>query len=283
MRLIRKITYKRVSQLAQHKKVVSIFEKFKEDADIDRHNALKKTKDHSTLNYFFVLEFDNIIKKKINIKNFIEKDPGTDKEIVNINKLLEEKTKLEESIKERMKKEPACFSKLGFINQVTGCYLVGANKKSVAHIRDLDLKSKNNFIIVKLDNRKLPKEIEEMCSQFYAKTQERIRKEQEEFERFSKMNQKEQDDYINNILNDIGNTNTPSPSIVMIDNINFNNDLLKPSGFTFFDGFSEKNIQQIENVQFLETLLANAEEKEQYEFCAKIRDRLIEIKSNKKL
>jgi hypothetical protein len=283
MRLIRKITYKRVSQLPQHKKVVSIFEKFKEDSDIDRHNALKRTKDHSTLNYFIVLEFDNIIKKKINIKNFIEKDPVTNKETVNINRLVEEKAKLEESIKERMKKEPAFFSKLGIINQVTGCYLVGANKKSVAHIRDLDLKSKNNFIIVKLDNRKLPKEIEEMCSQFYAKTQERIRKEQEEFERFSKMNQKEQDDYINNILNNIGNTNTPPPSVLVIDNINFNNDLLKPSGFTFFDGFSEKNVQQIENVQFLETLLANAEEKEQYEFCAKIRDRLIEIKTKKEL
>ena len=283
MRLIRKITYKRVSQLPQHKKVISIFDKFKEDPDIDRHNALKKTKDHSTLNYFIVLEFDNIIKKKINIKNVIEKDPATSKEIVNLNRLIEEKTKLEESIKERMKKEPPCFSKLGIINQVTGCYLVGANKKSVAHIRDLDLKSKNNFIIVKLDNRKLPKEIEEMCNQFYAKTQEIIKKEQDEFEKFSKMDQKEQDDYINNILNNLGNTNTPPPSIVIIDNINFSNDSLKSSGFTFFDGFSEKNIQQIENVQFLETLLANAEEKEQYEFCAKIRDRLIEIKSKKGL
>jgi hypothetical protein len=281
MRLIRKVTYKRVSQLPQHNKVLSIFDKFKEDPDIDRHNSLKKTKDASTLNYFLVLDFDNIIKKKINIKNFIEKEPNSNKEIVNIGKLLEEKTKLEESIKERIKKDPACFSKLGFINQVTGCYLIGANKKSVAHIRDLDLKSKNNFIIVKLDNRKLPKEIEDMCNQFHVRTQERIKKEQEEFDRFSKMDQKEQDEYIDNILNNITNFSPPPASIVIIDNINFNNNLTKSSGFTFFDGFSEKNIQQIENVQFLETLLANAEEKEQYEFCAKIRDRLIELRLKK--
>lgn len=283
MRLIRKITYKRVTQLPQHKKVLSLFDKFKENPDIDRHNSIKKTKDASTLNYFLVLDFENVIKKKINFKNFIEKEPETNREIVNINKLIEEKEKIEKSIFERLESQPNFFSKLGHMNEVNGCYLIGANKKSISHIRDLDLKAKNNFIIVKLDNKKLPKEIEEMCIQFYDKAQEKLRKEQEEFEKFSRMNQEEQDRYINEILN---NVNLPPPSIVFIEKIKFdytNDNFLQTSGFTFFDGFSEKNIQNIENVEFLEALLKNAVEKEQYEFCAKIRDRILEIKDGRGL
>lgn len=283
MRLIRKITYKRVTQLPQHKKVLSLFDKFKENPDIDRHNSIKKTKDASTLNYFLVLDFENVIKKKINFKNFIEKEPNTNREIVNINKLIEEKEKIEKSILERLQSQPNFFSKLGHMNEVNGCYLIGANKKSISHIRDLDLKAKNNFIIVKLDNKKLPREIEEMCTQFYDKTQEKLRKEQEEFEKFSRMNQEEQDKYINEILN---NVSLPPPSIVFIEKIKLdyaNDNFLQTSGFTFFDGFSEKNIQNIENVEFLEALLKNAVEKEQYEFCAKIRDRISEIKDKGRL
>lgn len=283
MRLIRKITYKRVTQLPQHKKVLSLFDKFKENPDIDRHNSIKKTKDASTLNYFLVLDFENVIKKKINFKNFIEKEPETNREIVNINKLIEEKEKIEKSIIERLQNQPNFFSKLGHMNEVNGCYLIGANKKSISHIRDLDLKAKNNFIIVKLDNKKLPKEIEEMCIQFYDKAQEKLRREQEEFEKFSRMNQEEQDRYINEILN---NVNLPPPSIVFIEKIKLdytNDNFLQTSGFTFFDGFSEKNIQNIENVEFLEALLKNAVEKEQYEFCAKIRDRISEIKDKRGL
>lgn len=283
MRLIRKITFKRVTQLPQYKKVLSLFDKFKENPDIDRHNSIKKTKDASTLNYFIVVDFENVIKKKINFKNFIEREPGTDKEIVNINKLIEEKEKIEKSIQERSQTQPPFFNKLGMMNEVNGCYLIGANKKSISHIRDLDLRAKNNFIIVKLDNKKLPKEIEEMCIQFHEKTQEKMRREQEEFEKFSKMNQDEQDRYINEILN---NVNLPPPSIVFLEKIKFdyaNDKFLQTSGFTFFDGFSEKNIQNIENVEFLEALLNNAVEKEQYEFCAKIRDRIIEVKEKRDL
>lgn len=275
MRLVKKITHKRAIQLPQYKKIVSTFEKFKEDPNIDRHNSIKKTKDLSTLNYFLIIDYENVIKKRINIQNFIEKDGQTGNEVVNIQKLLEEKRKIEESIQDKTKKEPACFSKLGSMNEVNGCYIIGANKKSVGHIKDLDLNIKNNFIIVKLDMKKLPKEIDEMCNDYQVKTQERIKKEQEEYERFSKLNADEQDNYIRNILNEMSNT----PSMIIIkDNINIYNDLTRPPGFTFFDGFSEKNLQSITNIQFLETLLSNAEEKEQYEFCAKIRDRINDLK-----
>ena len=235
------------------------------------------------MNYFIVLDFENVLKKKINFKNFIEKEESTGKEIVNIKKIVEEKEKIEKSIQERAKTDPPCFSKLGSMNQVIGCYLVGANKKSISHIRDMDIKSKNNFIIVKLDNKKLPKEIEEMCNQYYQKTQEKLKREQEEFEKFTKMNQIDQDNYINEILN---NMSLPTPSIIIIDNLKFDNlndKFFQTSGFTFFDGFSEKSIGNIENLEFLEALLSNAEEKEQYEFCAKIRDRIIEVKNKKGL
>lgn len=276
MRLIRKTTYKRVSQIPEHKKVLTIFEKFKDDPNIDRHNSLKKTKDASTLNYFFAIDFENIISKKINFKNFIEKDAG-ENEIVNLDKLLDEKNKIEEHINERRKKEPVFFQKLGYTNQVIGCYLIGTNKKNIGHVKDMDFKNKNNLILIKLNNKKLPKEFEDMCNQHHKRTQERAKKEQEEFEKFIMMNPEEQENYIRKILDNI----IPPPAhMIIIDNMSPKSGFSESSGYTFFDGFSEKNIQTINNIEFLETLLLNAEQKEQYEFCAKIRDRIKEIKFN---
>lgn len=275
MKLIKKITFKRVMQLPQHKKVLTIFDKLKEDSNIDNHNSIKRTKDASKLNYFFVIDYENILKKKFNFKNIFDKNKNKNNSI-DFDKLVEEKEKIEKYIQEKKDKEPACFKKLGLLNEVIGCYLIGTNKKSVAHIRDLDLKNKNNLILIKLDHKNLPKEVEDLCNDFYKKTQEQLKKEKEEFEKFSKLNPEEQDKFINNIINNIN----PS-SIVIIDNFNVDSNYFKSSGFTFFDGFSEKNIQTINNIEILEALKLNAEEKEQYEFCAKIRDRLNEIKSQK--
>ncbi len=276
MKLVKKITYNRVMQLPQHKKVITIFDKFKEDQNIDKHNSIKRTKDASKLNYFFVLEYDNILKKKFNFNNILDKKSGKKNDVINIEKLIEEKDKVEKYIKDKKENEPKCFSKLGLLNDVTGCFLIGTNKKNVNHVKDLDLKSKNNLIVVKLDYKNLPKEIEELCNDFYKKTQEQLKKEKEEFEKFSQLNNEQQDIFINNILNNIN-----SPSFIIIDgfNLNLEKDYFKNSGFTFYDGFSEQNLQNINNIEFLEALKINAEEKEQYEFCAKIRDRLNEIKS----
>lgn len=274
MKLIKKITFERVSQLPQLKKVISIFEKFKEDQNIDKHNSIKRTKDASKLNYFFVLEYENIFKKKLNLKNFIEKESDK-KEVININKLIEEKNKIEEQLKEKKNKEPVFFSKLGHLNEVIGCFLIGTNKKSVNHVKDLDLKNKNNLITIKIDYKNLPKEFEDLCNKFYAKTQEQIKKEKEEFEKFAQMNIQEQDNFINELLNNIN-----SPSILIIEDLNFNfdNRNFVNTGFTFYDGLSDQNIQKINNIEFLEALKSNAEEKEAFELCAKIRDRLKELR-----
>ncbi len=276
MKLIKKITLKRVMQLSQYKKVLSIFDKFKEDQNIDKHNSIKRTKDASKLNYFFVLEYENIFKNKLNLNNFIEKKSGKN-DVINIEKLIEEKNKIEEYINNKKQKEPVFFDRLGPTNQVIGCYLIGTNKKSINHIKDLDLKNRNNLILIKIDYKSLPREFEDMCNDFFKKTQEKLKKEKEEFDKFSKMNELEQDEFINNILNNIN-----SPSFLIIDGFNLNLDnKLVSSGFTFYDGLSEQNIQNINNIEFLEALKINAEEKEQYEFCAKIRDRLNEIKGQK--
>lgn len=270
MKLVKKITFNRVMQLPQYKKVLSTFDKLKEDSNIDKHNSIKRTKDASKLNYFIVIEYENLFKEKFNLKNIFEKKDKNN--IINFEKILEEEEKIKKYIAEKKTKEPICFSKLGAINDVSGCYLVGTNKKNVNNIKDLDFKNKNNLILIKLDYKNLPKEIDELCNQFYTNTQEQIKKQKEEFEKFSKMNIEEQDKYITNILDNIN----PS-SIVFIDNKNYFN--YKSSGFTFYDGFSENNIDKINDIQFLETLRINAEEKEQFEFCAKIRDRLKEIRS----
>lgn len=274
MKLIKKITFKRITELPQHKKVLRIFDKFKEDQNIDLHNSIKRTKDASKLNYFFVLEYENILKTKFNFKKMFDKNFNHDN-IVNLSKILEEKEKVEKYLEEKKKKEPDFFSKIGFLNEVTGCYLIGTNKKSVNHIKELDLKNKNNLILIKFDYKDLPKEFEILCNDFYLKTQEQLKKEREELENFSRLNSEEQDSFINNLLNNI---NSPSLMIIEGFNLNYNDNYQKNSNFTFYDGFSEHNIQEINNIEFLEALKINAEEKEAFELCAKIRDRLKELK-----
>lgn len=280
MKLVKKITFERVMELPQHSKVISLFEKFKKDIKLDKNNSLKKTKEPSKLNYFIVIEFENILKNRINFESFYEKDKNNN-EIINIEKVLEEKEKLEKYLENKKKDQPSCFSKLGIINEVVGCFLVGSNKRNINFINDLDLKNKKNNIIIKFDNKDLPKEIEQLCNNYYKKTQEELKKQKEEFEKFLKFNIEEQEFLIKNLIDSFNfppnNLETNSSSVIVLDNLYYSN--LNNSGYTFFDGFSEKNLKTITSVDLLEALRVNAEEKEQFEFCAKIRDRIKEIKS----
>lgn len=280
MKLVKKITFERVMELPQHSKVISLFEKFKKDIKLDKNNSLKKTKEPSKLNYFIVIEFENVLKNRINFESFYEKDKNNN-EIINIEKVLEEKEKLEKYLENKKKDQPSCFSKLGIINEVVGCFLVGSNKRNINFINDLDLKNKKNNIIIKFDNKNLPKEIEQLCNNYYKKTQEELKKQKEEFEKFLKFNIEEQEFLIKNLIDSFNfppnNLETNSSSVIVLDNLYYSN--LNNSGYTFFDGFSEKNLKTITSVDLLEALRVNAEEKEQFEFCAKIRDRIKEIKS----
>lgn len=274
MKLIKKITFKRVKQIAEYKKLLSIFEKIKKDENTYNKNSIKKTKDTSKLNYFIIIEYENILKKKFDINDFIDSQKGPN-HIIDLNKIISEKEEIEKKMMDKKNKGPACFLKLGLNNDVKGCYIVATNKKSINQGKELDTKNNLNQIVVKLGIKNLPKEIDELCNEFYNRTQENLKKEKEELDKFSKLNKEEQDNYIYNILENINS----NPSFIYIDNINYLN--FNSSGFTFFDGFSEKNLENINDVEFLEALRINAEEKEKFEFCAKIRDRIKEIKSDK--
>jgi hypothetical protein len=280
MKLAKKITFKRVMELPQFKKVVEIFEKFKKDVKIDKNNSIKKTKEASKLKYFIVIEFENVFKNRINFDSFYDKDKNKG-EIINIDRVLEEKEKLEKYLSEKKADQPQCFSKLGIVNEVLGCYLVGTNKKNVNFVNDLDLKNKKNNIIIKFDNKDLPKEINQICNDYYKKTQEDIKRQKEEFDRFLKFNSEEQDFLIKNLIDNINspfnNQENNGSALIIFDNIYYSN--FASSGYTFFDGFSEKNLKTINSIELLEALRINAEEKEQFEFCAKIRDRIKEIRS----
>ena len=110
-----------------------------------------------------------------------------------------------------------------------------------------------------------------MCSEYNEVKSELFEKEQEEFERFNKLSFEEQDIILQNILE---NANTGSVEFFYTSESNDKNEPV--SGYTSVkmeDAFSQ-NIERITSIEFLKSLLEKALDKENYEFCAKIRDRL---------
>lgn len=254
----------------QFKKMNSLFNDYKESPEIDLHNSIKQTKDLSKLNFYVVMDIINVVKEiEIKFKTIFEEDLSNSestKYIINLDNLAKERSKIESIIKKKSEKTSSYFTKLGKFNYVSGCYLIATNKKSINFVQNLNLKKRDDVIVIKLNYKKLPKEIDDLCVKFQYLEEERIRKENKEIEDF---------------LNEYN----PIPSLIIKDGNFFNIENIYQSGqtvknYTFYDGFSEENIKNINDLSFLEVLLNNALEKEQFEFCCKIRDRINEVKKS---
>jgi hypothetical protein len=264
MKIIKKISFRRVKSLNEEYKLIQ--EKFSEIKGKGGTEGLNRIESISKLNYFIVLEYVNMADKIDYSKIF-----PNDSFIVDIEGLLNEQDKVIQHIGKRKSNYPEIFYKLGLMQEVTGCFLIATRKVSVTNI---STKSTKNTISVRMKNSKLPTEIEHMCNEYYSVKSKILDKEQEEFNRFNKLSFEEQDIILQNILQ---NANASSVEFFYSQE-NKSPDkkeesLSGHSSVKIEEAFTQ-NVERITSVEFLKSLLIKALEKENYLFCAKIRDRL---------
>lgn len=263
MKIIKKITFRRAKSLSDEFKLVQ--DKFLEIKNNGGKEGISRIDSLSKLNYFIVVEYINMADK-INYEKIFPNDDF----VVDIEGLLNEQDKVIQQINKRKSSYPEAFKKLGLIHEVTGCFLIATRKTNMAN---LSTKNTKNTISVRINNKSLPKEIFQMCNEYSDAKSELFEKQQEEFERFNKLSFEEQDIILQNILQ-----NANAGSVEFFYTSESGDGKNEPiSGYTSVkmeDAFSQ-NIERITSIEFLNSLLNKALDKENYEFCAKIRDRLL--------
>lgn len=264
MKIIKKITFRRAKALSEEFEIIQ--EKFLELKNKGGKEGIERIASISKLNFFIVIEYTNMADK-INYEKIFPNDDF----IVDIEGLLNEQDKVIQHINKRKEDYPEIFHKLGIIHEVTGCFIIATRK---VNINNISTKNTKNTISVRINNSFLPKEVFKMCDEYYDVKSEIIKKEEEEFNRFKKISFEEQDIILQNILQNANSGSVDFFYSSELDESKSKDESL--SGYTAVklqDAFSQ-NIERVTSVDFLKSLLKKALNKENYEFCAKIRDRL---------
>jgi hypothetical protein len=261
MRIAKKINYEKA-------KSFDLFLLLKQKID-----KIKKTKPNSSiaqinnnnfLNYYLIIECKDVSKELGFDKNKKPNELFFNNEENNKNFLKHLKIK---------NLQPSYFKKLGLLNEITGCYLIATTKHEKENI---SIYNSINTISCKFNLNELPFEFEDICN---------------EYEMYNINNNIS----INPFLNDIFNISTlkrdkilesilKSVSFIempknIYNSYDFDKNNLESVNFTdkFEDVIGEK-IKNINDINFLENVMENAIENDNFELCAKIRDRLKEIK-----
>jgi len=269
MKLVRKITFRRVKEFPQFE---IISNKFKEKKELGSRNGVAKVDSLSELNYYVVIEYSNVADR-ISYERIFPKNGVVDYEML----ILEQK-KLCEHIIRRNCDYPEVFKLLGPVNEVTGCYLI-ATKKS--NVELLTTKSTPNTISIKLPTKPMPREIDIMCSLYRDEMKKPVSEERAEFEKFIKISFEEQDVVLQSVLLNVQlypvMVSEGAISLEEVDNQQNSTEMKQTNTPIRIEDIASKNVANITSIEFLNMLLRASESKENYELCAKIRDRIQEL------
>lgn len=277
MRLVKKIKFKRAKELKQFKKIEEEFKHIKTIGSIN--DSLHSVDDLSKLHFYFILDYVNLISEKIDYDKIFPKNTVGKNVLIDYNILMDEQEKLKKYIAEKQKRGPEFFKKLGILNEVVNCWLIVTTKSNTRSIHKVDLNKKGHVISIKLNHKNLPEEFEQLCVEFAKSRQHNLDKEHQDFKDFMEMNSEEQDNMIQDMLH-----NVQYPPIIFMEDINedgsceplVNN--VQNSGLTIINA-AESSINKITDIEILSVMLESALEEENYELCAKIRDRIQDLKS----
>jgi hypothetical protein len=259
MRLFKKISYDRFLNLEEKNVFIKCLEEVLKEK---KNNKISKI-DIKDFNFYIVLDYINIFDTIDYDKIFPYQGV-----MIDYNSLQKEHNSIINKIKKRFEKnnEPNIFNKLGVTNFVKGCFLIGGNIKEIPKSIN---RSSGSFVSIKLDYKNLPKEINELCEEYYNKQNFYISKEQEEFEHFFKLTSKEQEKLMGNFFEQFSSS-TNKTILFSFTGVNIANNA---EPITFEDFFSH-NLDFFSDKEFLETMMKKAMNEEKYEICAKIKKRL---------
>jgi hypothetical protein len=266
MKIVKKIPFKKAVNINRFdllKKKIDKLIKNNEDSPISKKGNISK------LNYFLVIKYEDI-SEKINIEKAF---PNSDLFLLSSQ---EDSDKFMSHIKKK-NEEPYYFKKLGFLKDIVGCFIVATTKRNS---KNIDIISESNSISCKLDIQSLPEDFSEMCDEYEKDNLPTI-------ENTKKLNNKSSD-IINNeeyfedlIISILKSNKTIDPPFQEL-NYSFDMDYYDNDFFTTenVENIMEINLEKIHDIDFLNDIMESAIESENFEFCAKIKDRIEILKNN---
>lgn len=258
MRIVKKITYKEAKKVDKFKKLEDRINSTKKKSP--NHSISKKPLDE--INYYLVIESKNL-----------SEELGFGAQTNNFGfGFFSEKEKHQKFLKHIRKKnsQPSFFKKIGLLYDIVGCYLVATTKEEEEKIT---IYKSSNTVLIKLNMNKLPSEIENMCREH---EENQIRQQQEEDlaidEYFSDSDEDDRDKIIDSIVSGILFIPRPFqemyPEYDIEDIYHFQENPLN------IEDVIESKLDDIYDITFLKQIMDGATQKENYELCAKIRDRI---------
>jgi len=276
-KLTKKISFNRAKKFKEFVEIEKIYNEIKEkEQKENKKRGVSKTEDLSKLTYYVIVEYYNLSDQIDYDKIF-----PNDNFIVDFEALLNEQEKIMDHINIKQKHlYPKIFNKLGIINKVTGCYLIATTKG----LHSLKTKNTINNLSIKLNNDDLPCEVFSLCDDFYSTEEKNILRNEQEFERFISLSFEEQDIILQNILENISfsdNKITLSENMKIDDEKDDSWILSGKNEVNAILDITVNNIDKINSMEYLNSLLKKFERQENYEICAKLRDRISFLKGKK--
>lgn len=267
MILSRKITFDRFNELDEKDSFLNELNSF-----VEKNPKSKVKKEElENFSFYFIVEYFNAFDSINYEKIFPQKGFFIDYQA-----LQDEHNDIMNKIKKRLlKKEyPSFFNKLGLSNFVKGCYLIGGNNKDIP--KKLNKKSKS-YVSLKINFKKIPKEIEDLCNDYYNKNHFYVDREREDFESFFKLTKKEQEKMMGNFFEKF--TNFANKTALVNYSNNYENQIVNnPSNYSI-EEILDSSIDFFTDLNFLEDVFERAKQEEKYELCSKILKRINEIKN----
>lgn len=264
MRIAKSITYEEAKELNRfsllERKINKSIKKYPE-------GSISKIEDIGSLNYFLVIDCKDVsedfgFEDKNNVGPFLFGSKEKNKKFI-------------EHIKKK-NSEPYFFKKIGLLYDISGCYLVATTKDSR---KNITIYNTVNTVSCKLDLKDLPRQIKDMCDEYEIYNMDNEIKSNPYFFDIFNISSEERDKLIESIVSSLIFTNIPSPKKYPYykESTSYENEVY--GGLNVKD-IIENKLGDIYDIPFLEQVLDSSIEDEDFEFCAKVRDRISELKNN---
>jgi hypothetical protein len=225
------------------------------------NSSITKVNDISFLNYYLIIECKDVSKEMGFDKNkkpneFFFDNQENNKKFINHLSL--------------KNSQPFYFKKLGLLNEIVGCYLIATTKEEKESI---SIYNSINTISCKFNFDNLPLDFEKICNEYESYSINNNISINPYLNDIFKISILERDKILESILKSISFVDLPKKI-----HTPFGEDLDNLGSGELIDVIEQK-IKYINDIEFLEKVMENAINSENFELCAKIRNRIIKIKN----
>ena len=260
MRIAKSITYEYAKGLERFSLLKKKIDKHKNE---NPESSISKIKKIEHLNYFLVIDCKDVreelgFNEKANDSSFLF---GT-------------KEKNEKFISHIRKKnsQPFYFKKIGLFYNINGCYIVATTKRSK---KNISIYNSTNTISCKFELENLPIDFREMCLEYEDYNFQKEINILPNISNLFNISYDEREKIIESIISSFAYIKIPNQPIFPENDIYKNYKNLSRNNI---QDIIENKVNDIYDITFLEKVMESAIENDNFELCAKIRDRIKKIK-----